>query len=274
MPAHDTCYSLYNASARFVYRCCFSPRRAEAILSTLSFLALSTEPGILRCQCRCYWILIGKCMILGRGAQFEPQLIFIESQNLAVRDKAQLQRCNPSTSLSIQHLGIKHHLGGRDHWTGHWDSKLNEIPIWAPRELRAQGLESESKSILGTLWTVMWPQDGCVCFYFLLVDGGFVLTLDADVVVGDESYLGWRSGEFIKPAFKDEVSSIIKLNVGPSIITANFDWQGPWEKPFSTSAIDSYVIPTSWHSCLLSGSISVSVSIFMMWCAIPGDLRK
>lgn len=37
------------------------------------------------------------------------------------------------------------------------------------------------------------PQDGCVCFYFLLVGvmaGDFVLTLDADVVVGDESYLG------------------------------------------------------------------------------------
>lgn len=26
-------------------------------------------------------------MTLGRGAQFEPQLIFTESQNLAVRDK-------------------------------------------------------------------------------------------------------------------------------------------------------------------------------------------
>ena len=53
MPAHDSCYRLYNTSAMSVYRCCFSPRRAEAILSTLSFLALSTEPGILRCQCRC-----------------------------------------------------------------------------------------------------------------------------------------------------------------------------------------------------------------------------
>lgn len=53
MPAHDTCYSLYCTSVMFVYRCCFSPERVEAIASAFAFSALCTGPGILCCQSRC-----------------------------------------------------------------------------------------------------------------------------------------------------------------------------------------------------------------------------
>lgn len=47
---------------------------------------------------------------------------------------------------------------------------MNEIQLWAPEELGGQGLENQSKGILGTCEQVLWPQDG-KCMHLSLTGG-------------------------------------------------------------------------------------------------------